>query len=154
MDSMWWFLGALLLGIAEIFTLDLTLLMCAGGALAGAFAIVLGAPQWLAATIAVVVAGLLLFALRPWLLSNLRARMPLVETNAAALVGKDAKALTVITPETGRVKLRGEVWTARVAEGADEIPEGAEVTVVKISGATALVKPSQSTFFTIPISEE
>jgi len=142
MQSMWWFLGALLLGIAEIFTLDLTLAMCAGGALAGAIAILLGAPQWLAASIAVIVAGLLLFALRPWLLSNLRARTPLIETNAAALVGKEAKTLSVVTMDKGRVKLHGEVWTARVAEGADEIPEGVEVTVVKISGATALVKPA------------
>ena len=142
MQSMWWFLGALLLGIAEIFTLDLTLAMCAGGALAGAFAILLGAPQWLAAIIAFVVAGLLLFALRPWLLSSLRARTPLIETNAAALVGKEAKTLSVVTVDRGRIKLHGEVWTARVAEGAEEIPEGVEVMVVKISGATALVKPA------------
>ena len=142
MQSMWWFLGALLLGIAEIFTLDLTLAMCAGGALAGAIAVLLGAQQWVAASIAVVVAGLLLFALRPWLLSALRARTVLVETNSAALVGKEAKAVTSITEDKGRVKLNGEVWTARVAEGADEIPEGTEVLVVQISGATALVKPA------------
>jgi membrane protein implicated in regulation of membrane protease activity len=142
MQSMWWFLGALLLGIAEVFTLDLTLAMCAGGAVAGGIVILVGGPQWLAAVVAVVVAALLLFALRPWLLSALRARTPLVETNAAALVGKEAKALSVVTAETGRVKLHGEVWTARVAEGADDIPEGAQVTVVKISGATALVKPA------------
>lgn len=142
MQSMWWFLGALLLGIAEVFTLDLTLAMCAGGAFAGGIVVLIGGPQWLAAVVAVVVAALLLFALRPWLLSALRARTPLVETNAAALVGKEAKTLSVVTAERGRVKLHGEVWTARVAEGADEIPEGTEVTVVRISGATALVKPA------------
>jgi membrane protein implicated in regulation of membrane protease activity len=142
MQSMWWVLGAILLGIAEVFTLDLTLAMCAGGALAGAVVVGLGGPQWLAAVVAVIVAALLLFALRPWLLHNLRARTPLIETNAAALVGKEAKTLSVVTADKGRVKLHGEVWTARVAEGADEIPEGAAVTVVKISGATALVKPT------------
>ena len=142
MQSMWWVLGAILLGIAEVFTLDLTLAMCAGGALAGATVVGLGGPQWLAAVVAVVVAALLLFALRPWLLSALRARTALVETNVAALVGKEAKTLSVVTEDKGRVKLHGEVWTARVAEGADDIPEGAAVTVVKISGATALVKPA------------
>lgn len=141
MQSMWWFLGALLLGIAEVFTLDLTLAMCAGGALAGGTVVLLGGPQWLAAVISVVVAGLLLFALRPWLLSALRARTPLVETNAAALVGKEAKTVTVVTEDRGRVKLNGEVWSARVVEDADEIAAGTEVVVVKISGATALVKP-------------
>ena len=34
MQSMWWFLAAAGLGIAEVFTLDLTLLMLAGGAIA------------------------------------------------------------------------------------------------------------------------
>ncbi len=142
MQSTWWFIGALLLGVAEIFTLDLTLLMCAGGATAGGIAVLLGAPQWAAAIIAVVTAGLLVFALRPWLLGALRARTPLVETNAAALVGKEAKTLSVVTEDKGRVKLHGEVWTARTPDGADEIPEGADVTVVAIAGAIAVVKPA------------
>ena len=35
--------------------------------------------------VAALTSVLLLFTLRPWLLRHLRARMPLVETNAAAL---------------------------------------------------------------------
>ena len=139
MDSMWWFVGAILLAVAEIFTLDLTLLMCSGGALAGGAVGLLGGSWWLAASVAIVTAGLLLFALRPFLLKSLRKRTPLIETNSAALPGKDAKALTEVTHLKGRVKIGGEVWTARTDADAAVIAEGDTVTVVRIHGATAVV---------------
>lgn len=142
MQSMWWFVAALLLGAAEVVTLDLTLLMCAGGALAGGAASMMGLNPWLAAVVAIVTALLLLFTLRPFLLRAMRDRTPLVETNAAALVGKNAKALTDVSEEKGRVKLMGEVWTARAESGSGPIAEGTEVVVVKIAGATAIVKPA------------
>ena len=88
-----------------------------------------------------IVLGLvLLFTLRPWLLRHLRARMPLVETNAAALVGREAVVVSTVTGEGGRVKLAGEVWSARV-EVAQTIPPGTEVRVSRIEGATAIVAP-------------
>ena len=143
MDSVWWFVGAALLGIAELFTLDLTLLMLAGGALAGGAVMLAGGSVLLAAIVALVVAALLLLALRPWLLRSLRKRgVPLVETNAAAIVGATGIALDDVTAKGGRVKLRGEVWTARTA-GGDDIAEGAKVVVKKIDGATAVVAPEE-----------
>ncbi len=145
MDSLWWYIGALLLGIAEIFTLDLTLLMFAGGALAGGVAASLGAPLWLSIVIFAVVSTVLLFALRPYLLKSLKKRGGLVETNAARLVGMEAVAIDEITERTGRVKLAGEVWTARTEDDAPWIAEGSEAVVVKIKGATAIVamKPAE-----------
>jgi len=139
---MWWFIAAAALGVVEIFTLDLTLLMLAGGALAGGVVVLLDGSLVLAAVVAAVVSTLLLFALRPWLLRSMRKRgAPLIETNAAALVGAAAVALDDVTATRGRVKLHGEVWTARVEPGATWITEGAEVVVVKIEGATAIVAP-------------
>jgi membrane protein implicated in regulation of membrane protease activity len=140
MDSMWWFIGAILLGVAEIFTLDLTLLMCAGGALAGGTVSLLGGAWWLAALVACVAAALLLFALRPFLLKSLRERTPLVETNVSALVGKTAKTLTEVTHTKGRIKLGGEVWTAHTEDGASAIPDDTVVTVLRIHGAIAIVE--------------
>ena len=140
MEFMWWFIVAAALGVVEIFTLDLTLLMLAGGALAGGTVMLLNGPVLLAVVVACVVAALLLFALRPWLLRSLRSRgVKLVETNSAALVALHAKALDEVTATGGRVKLRGEVWSARVEEGAKNIHEGDDVVVVKIDGATAIV---------------
>lgn len=140
MDSMWWFIGAVLLGVAEVFTLDLTLLMCAGGALAGGLAGLLGAPWWVATLIAIITALLLLFALRPFLLKSLRERTPLVETNAAALVGKPATALTEVTHLKGRIKLGGEVWSARTEDDAPTVPADSKVKVLRIRGAIAIIE--------------
>src|SRR5660397_270930 len=83
---LWWVGGALLLGIAEIVSVQLVFLMFAGGALAGALASVLGATEPVQIGVAAVTSMLLLFALRPWLRRRLRRRVPLVEPNAAALV--------------------------------------------------------------------
>ncbi|GMA37395.1 NfeD family protein [Demequina litorisediminis] len=104
MDSMWWFIGAMALGIVEVFTLDLTFAMLAGGALAGGAAALLGAPLWLSIVIACLVAALLLFTLRPYLLKSLRAKGELIETNAVALIGAIARTLDEVTETRGRVK--------------------------------------------------
>nr|WP_234985816.1 NfeD family protein [Demequina sp. NBRC 110051] len=143
MDSMWWFIGAMALGIVEVFTLDLTFAMLAGGAIAGGAAALLGAPLWLCIIIACVVAALLLFALRPYLLKSLRRKGELIETNTAALVGAAARALDVVTETSGRIKVSGEVWSARTEDDAPEILEGTEVTIVAIRGATAIVAPEK-----------
>jgi len=143
MGWLWWVGAALVFGILEMESLSLVFAMLAGGALAGAVAYALGAPVWLQCVVAAVVAGLMLLVLRPWLLRHLRKRVDLVETNAAALVGREAVALSTVTPEGGRVKIGGEVWSARVGdEGAAPIPPGSPVRVARIEGATAVVAPS------------
>lgn len=143
MHSVWWFIGAMLLGIAEIFTLDLMLIMLAGGALAAGGVALLGAPLWLSIVVFCAVSALLLFALRPYLLKALRSRGQIIETNAAALVGQSARTIDEVTEIAGRVKLVGEVWTARTVDDAPPIPEGSPVTVVAIRGATAIVAPDK-----------
>ncbi|MDN4479362.1 NfeD family protein [Demequina muriae] len=143
MDSLWWFVGAMVLGIVEVFTLDLTFAMLAGGAIAGGAAALLGLPWWVCVIIACAVAALLLFSLRPYLLKSIRAKGAVIETNAAALAGAAARSLDEITEFAGRVKLAGEVWSARTQDDAPAIPEGAEVVVLEIRGATAIVAPEK-----------
>ena len=140
MGWLWWIGAALALGILEMLSLDLVLAMFAGGAIAGAIAYLLGATVPVQFVVAALTSVLLLFTLRPWLLRHLRARMPLVETNAAALVGREAVVVSTVTGEGGRVKLAGEVWSARV-DAAQTIPPGTEVRVSRIDGATAVVAP-------------
>lgn len=139
MDWLWWLGGALLLGVAEMFTLDLIFLMLAGGALAGALAAALGASLAVQIVVAAATALLLLFALRPFLLRRLRTRGDLVETNSAALVGRVAVVVAPTDVAGGRVKLAGEVWSARTAADGVTFPAGAEVRVARIDGATAVV---------------
>lgn len=138
MDWLWWVGGALLLGILEMVSLDLVLIMFAGGALAGGAAAALGAPLVVQLVVAAVTAVVLLLLLRPWLLRHLRSRVDLPETNAAALVGRPAVVVADVDGITGRVKLAGEVWSARTADGG-VLPAGAPVLVVRIDGATAVV---------------
>jgi len=140
MGWLWWIGAALAFGILEMLSLDLVLAMFAGGAIAGAIAYWLGAPVPAQFVVAALTSVLLLATLRPWLLRRLKARMPLVETNAAALVGRDAVVVSTVTVEGGRVKLNGEVWSAR-ADASQAIPPGTEVRVARIDGATAVVVP-------------
>lgn len=138
MAWVWWLGAALLLAVVEILSLDLVLIMFAGGALvAGALALV-GVPLWGQILAFAATAILLLLALRPWLLRQLRERVPLVETNAASLVGRIAFVVAEVSERAGRVKLAGEVWTART-EDDEVVAIGEEVRVVRIMGATAVV---------------
>ena len=148
MDWVWWLGAALLLAVVEILSLDLVLIMFAGGALVAALLALLGADLWVQIFGFAGTSTLLLFALRPWLLRHLRDRVPLVETNAAANVGRTAVVVAEVSERTGRVKLAGEVWSART-ENHEVVAVGEEVTVLGILGATALVtavpgaKPAQ-----------
>lgn len=143
MGWLWWVGTALLLGVLEMVSLDLVLVMLAGGALAGALAYALGAPLAVQLLVAAVAAVVLLVTLRPWLLRHLRSRVALPETNAAALVGRPAVVVLEVDGVTGRVKLAGEVWTARTLDGG-VLPAGTPVTVVRIDGATAVVTAAAS----------
>ncbi len=144
MDSIWWFVGAAALGAVEIFTLDLTFLMLASGAIAGGVVVLVGGPIWLAFVVALIVSTAMLAALRPWLLRSMRVRgVDLIETNAAAIVGTKGRTIDPITETGGRIKLRGEVWTARIQDDAATIDEGVEVIVTRIVGATAIVVPEK-----------
>ena len=63
-------------------------------------------------------------------------------TGTAALVGRQGIAIDPVTSRTGRIKLNGEVWSAKTRSG--EVAEDAYVTVVAIEGATAIVEPKEA----------
>ena len=139
MEWLWWWGAALLLVMAEILSLDLVLLMFAGGAIAAGIAAALGVPFAAQILLLALVSVLLLLVLRPWLLRYLRERVPLVETNTAAQVGRLALVVEDVDIRGGRVKLSGEVWSARAAQRDVRHEAGSEVRVVAIDGATAVV---------------
>jgi membrane protein implicated in regulation of membrane protease activity len=87
----------------------------------------------------------LVVGLRPWLLRHLRERVPLPETNAGALVGRGAVVVATVNEVGGRIKLNGEVWSARSATEGRTYAPGAEVTVERIDGATAIVHDQSPT---------
>lgn len=140
-EHLWvlWVSVAALLGVAELMTLDFTLLMLASGALAGGLvALALPGVPWVQIAAAVVVAVAMLALARPTLLRKVR-ELPGYRSSVDKMVGSSGVALTEITPGTGEVKVSGEVWTAHSMEGT--IPAGTEIEVYRIDGAIAIVYP-------------
>jgi len=62
-----------------------------------------------------------------------------LRTGTSALVGARGLALERIDAHGGRVKIGGEVWSARTFDETQVIEPGTSVEIVKIEGATALV---------------
>jgi membrane protein implicated in regulation of membrane protease activity len=134
-----WALVAVFLAVGEIFTPGLFFLgpiaVAAVGSLVAAAA---GAPVWLQ----VVVFGGGSFAslgvLRP--IARRHLTMPhAIRTGTAALEGAKAIVLQRVDDRGGRVRIRGEEWSARSYMPDEVFDAGAEVEVVQIEGATALV---------------
>ncbi|MBO0769096.1 MAG: NfeD family protein, partial [Solirubrobacterales bacterium] len=80
-------------------------------------------------------------SLRPLVAERLLAHAPALKTGGERMVGKHAVVLERISnaEAVGRVRIEGEVWTARAYDQSDTIEPGALVEVVEINGATALV---------------
>lgn len=138
-----WIGIAVVLAIVEMMSLDLVLLMFALGALAAAVAAGLGAPVWVAVlTFALVALGLLFFV-RPPMVARLHAG-PTLTTGHESLVGKTAVVAEPVDKHGGRVKLSGEIWSARADSENDSYETGTEVQVTRIDGATAVVTIKES----------
>lgn len=134
-----WLALALVLAAVEVATLNLVFVMLAVGALGAALAAAVGGPFVVQVLVAVVVALLLLSLLRPLLVRRLRTGEGTL-TGAAALVGREARVIETVTETGGRVKLHGEVWSARTAVRTASFLPGQLVRVVAIEGATAVVQ--------------
>jgi membrane protein implicated in regulation of membrane protease activity len=137
-----WLIIAGILGIAEILTLTLALGLIAMAALAAGFVGVIGLPPAVQIVAFAVTAGAGIGFVRPIALRHIRQPPPL-RSGTAALVGREAIALTEVTRLDGRVKIGGEEWTARPYDPDVVIPQGAFVDVLAIEGATALVYPRE-----------
>jgi membrane protein implicated in regulation of membrane protease activity len=138
-DHAWaaWLGLAVVLAVVEMLSLDLVLLMFAIGALAAAAAAGLGAPVFVTVPLFAIVSLLLLFLVRPSVVAKLHAG-PTLQTGHANLVGTTAVVVEPVDARQGRVQLRGELWSARTELDA-AYDTGAEVLVIRIDGATAVV---------------
>jgi membrane protein implicated in regulation of membrane protease activity len=137
-----WLVLAALLGVAEIMTTTLAFGLLAVAAVAAAIvgAVGLGLPFQLAAF--AVAAGAGLGVVRPLAMRHIR-QPPVLRTGTSALVGRSATVIEEVTVLTGRVRIGGEVWSARSYDEAQVIPVGSTVDVFAIEGASALVHPRE-----------
>jgi membrane protein implicated in regulation of membrane protease activity len=137
-----WLIFALVLGVAEIFTLTAALGLIGGAALitAGVAAIGLPLPIQLLAFTITATAGVVL--IRPIAVRHMLRPQP-ERFGVDALVGKPAQVIHQVTGLQGRVRIGGEEWMARAYNEDLVIPAGATVDVMEISGSTALVYPRE-----------
>ncbi len=133
-----WLALALLLGGAELVSLDLVLLMMAVGAVVGMVVALtsLGLPFQILAAVGASVGMLAL--VRPGIVKRLHAG-PELTLGHSALIGKQGLVLDEVSGQGGRIKIAGEIWTARSYDETETIAAGATVDVFEIKGATALV---------------
>ncbi|MFC4467817.1 NfeD family protein [Streptomyces xiangluensis] len=134
----WWLIGAAGLGIPLVVTAMPEFGMFAVGAVAGALTAGLGGGVVLQVLVFVAVSVALLAVVRP-IAARHRAQMPQLATGIDALKGKQAVVLERVDRSGGRVKLGGEVWSARALDTGRTYEAGQEVDVVDIEGATAIV---------------
>lgn len=138
-----WLVILILLVVIEIFTLGLTTIWFAGGALIAIIAAALGGPVWLQILLAGIVSAVLLFFTRPIAVKYFNRGRE--KTNAESLVGRQA----IVTGEidnllgTGKVAVNGMEWTARSIADGQKISPGEVVTIRGISGVKLLVERDQ-----------
>ena len=139
-DHAWevWMAVAMVLGVAELFSLDLVLLMLAAGALVGMILGFTAAPLAVQGLAAAAAAVAMLVFVRPTMVKRLQSG-PELRHGPAALIGTTGFAVAEVSIHGGLVKIGGEVWTARPYDEHVVIPNGAKVEVYEIKGATAYV---------------
>ena len=138
----WWLIAAIVLAVIEITTLDLVFIMLAVGALAGALAALGTDSLVVQSLVAAGVAVLMLGVVRPTTLRHMRQPKEM-RTGTAALVGASGVVLDRVDLDDGRVKIGGEIWSARTFEPSHVLEPGTRVEVIRIDGAHAVVYPSE-----------
>ncbi len=132
-----WLSAAAVLAAAELLSLDLLLIMLAGGAAAAAVAAAFDAPFVVEAVVFAAVSAILLFLVRP--IARRHLQVGHTRTGVDALTGAPAVVVEAVDAHSGQVKIGGEVWSARAFDATQSFEPGAQVNVMEISGATALV---------------
>jgi membrane protein implicated in regulation of membrane protease activity len=137
-----WLIVAVVLGTAEILTTTLAFGLVGLAALLAAGAGFFGGDAAIQFGVFVLASALGLGVARPFALRHLR-HPPLLRSGTAALIGRPAVVVEEVGPHSGRVRIGGELWSARSYDETQVIPAGKTVDVMHIEGAIALVYPRE-----------
>lgn len=144
-----WLIFALVLGIAEAFSLTAALGVLGGAALITAGAAAAGLPLALQLLVFAAASTVGVVLIRPIALRHLQ-RPQLTRFGFDALIGEPATVLVEVTELGGRVRLAGEEWTARAYDATLVIPAGEIAEVMEIQGSTVLVYPREGSWKSRP----
>ncbi|MEV7543370.1 NfeD family protein [Streptomyces sp. NPDC089915] len=134
----WWLIGAVGLGIPLVLTAMPEFGMFAVGAAAASVTAALGAGAVAQVLVFVIVSVALIAVIRP-IANRHRDQRPQHRTGIEALKGRSAVVLERVDGSGGRIKLAGEIWSARTLDTHSSFEPGQSVDVVDIDGATAVV---------------
>ncbi|MET7937349.1 NfeD family protein [Streptomyces sp. NPDC005322] len=135
----WWLIAAVGLGIPLVLTAMPEFGMVAVGAVAGAITDALGGGVVLQVVVFCAVSVALVAVVRPMAVRS-RRQQPGHRSGVDALKGRQAVVLERVDHGGGgRIKLAGEVWSARSLDPDQVYEAGQQVDVVEIDGATAVV---------------
>lgn len=140
MEPILWLVVFLVLIVIEAFTLGLTTIWMAGGALAAALASALSAPVMLQFVLFVVISVILFVFTRPIAMKHFNKGR--IKTNVEEMIGKHAVVTEAIDnlQGTGQVEVSGMQWTARAAKEGETIEKGREVEIVEVRGVKVICK--------------
>jgi membrane protein implicated in regulation of membrane protease activity len=134
-----WLIAAGLFAAGEMASLDLVLLMFAGGALGGTAVALAGLDVPFQLLAFLVVSAALLVVVRPVAKRHLVDRTPEQIDGVAVYVGRTAVVSQRVDNESGRVRLGSDEWSARTQLDDEVFDVGDEVRIVQIEGPIAYV---------------
>jgi membrane protein implicated in regulation of membrane protease activity len=134
-----WLIAAGLFAAGEVVSLDLVLLMFAGGALGGTAVALVGGTTVLQMVAFIVISGVLLVLVRPIARRHLTERTPLQLDGVDNLIGRTAKVTREIDSSSGRIRMGADEWSARTQHSGESFAVGETVRILQVDGATAVV---------------
>jgi membrane protein implicated in regulation of membrane protease activity len=134
-----WLIAAGLFAAGEIVSLDLVLLMFAGGALGGVAVALLGGATVLQMVAFIAISGVLLALVRPIATKHLTQRTPLQLDGVDSLIGRTANVTREIDISGGRIRMGADEWSARTQHSGETFAVGERVRILQVDGATAVV---------------
>lgn len=138
--SIMWTVLVIIFVLVEAFTLNLTAIWLALGALSGLVLSLIGAHIIIQFACFVLVTLLLLFFTRPVVKKHLKVGIN--KTNVDSLIGMEGIVLdTIEKHQKGLVKVNGQKWSA-IAFDSKRIEKDVDVIVMAVEGVKLIVKRS------------
>ena len=135
---LWLIASGLFVG-GELLTLDLVLLMFAGGALGGSVVALAGGAVVFQLVAFIAVSLALLAVVRPIAKRHLTERTPQQLDGVDYLVGRTAVVTRAVDMDGGRIRMGADEWSARTQYEGEAFAVGTTVRILQIDGATAVV---------------
>ena len=140
MQTVYWLILFVILLVIEIFTMGLTTIWFAGGALVAFITGILGFRMVVQVIVFIVVSLVLLIATRPIAVKFFNQERQ--KTNAESLIGQQALVLEDIDTlqSKGRVEVNGQEWSAKTDDLDGKIAKNTVVVIEGIQGVKLIVR--------------